>query len=275
MKPRTKAMYPAAPDGESVSDEAGDISLAEQARRSLRRDIILGVLVPDQTLRLEFLKERYGISFSPIREALSSLESERLVVSIPSKGFKVAPLSSAEMWDAIETRILIDCEALKRSIKTGDDDWEVQLVGSFHALKLAIKSLNTASSKSETEDVLSIRHQEFHRCLLSACGSAWLTQLSNQLYAQTERYRRPNLRGSNSSYKPSATNARDVNKEHADLLASVLERDEAKACEILAFHYRQTGHMIAEAIGNRLTPLAAAANSETCEAMLAAAGKAD
>lgn len=270
MKPRVKATYPASSEREAAGDELEDISLAEQARRSLRRDIILGVLLPDQTLKLEFLKERYGISFSPIREALNSLESERLVVSVPSKGFKVAPLSGAEMWDAIETRILIDCEALKRSIKTGDDDWEVQLVGSFHALKLAIKSLNTASVQAETEEVLATRHQEFHRCLLSACGSAWLKQLSNQLYAQTERYRRPTLRGNNSSYKPSAANSRDVNKEHADLLDAVLARDEVNACEILAFHYRQTGHMIAEAIGNRLESLEAAADSQPPKAVVSA-----
>src|SRR5688572_10252811 len=117
MKPRAKAMRLASIEGQPTDSQFEDITLAEQARRSLRRDITQGVLEPGQTLKLEFLKERYGISFSPIREALTSLESERLVVSSPSKGFKVAPLSAEEMWDAIETRILIDCEALRRSIR--------------------------------------------------------------------------------------------------------------------------------------------------------------
>jgi GntR family carbon starvation induced transcriptional regulator len=251
MKPRIRAMRLVSDDGEEAENQFEDITLAEQARRSLRRDIILGLLEPDQTLKLEFLKERYGISFSPIREALTSLESERLVISVPSKGFKVAPLSEPEMWDAIDTRTLIDCEALRRSIKTGDDDWEAQLVSSFHAMKLAVKAMNADSRSPETEETLELRHQDFHRRLLSACGSGWLKQLSSQLYTQTERYRRPNLRAANSPYKPAASGERDVNKEHADLLDAVLERDEARACEILTSHYRETGQMIANAIKAR------------------------
>lgn len=238
-------------DGGDIENQFEDITLAEQARRSLRRDIILGLLEPDQTLKLEFLKERYGISFSPIREALTSLESERLVISVPSKGFKVAPLSEPEMWDAIDTRTLIDCEALRRSIITGDDDWEAQLVSSFHALKLAVKAMSVGSCSREAEELLELRHQDFHRRLLSACGSGWLKQLSSQLYAQTERYRRPNLRGANSPYKPTTSGERDVNKEHADLLDAVLERDDVKACGILTSHYKETGKMIANAIKAR------------------------
>jgi len=61
-----------APDG-----GVEEITLAEQVYRSLRRDLISGDIEPGQSLRLEFLKQRYGISFSPIREALNRLQSER------------------------------------------------------------------------------------------------------------------------------------------------------------------------------------------------------
>ena len=111
-----------------------EITLAEQVYRQLRRDIISGQITAGQPLRLEYLKARYGISFSPLREALNRLHSERLVVSMSSRGFRVAPISEDEMWDVIETRIVIDCEALRRSLARGDDSWEARLVASFHAL---------------------------------------------------------------------------------------------------------------------------------------------
>lgn len=253
MKPQLKAMRLASVKGRSTDSEYEALSLAEQARRSMRRDITQGVLEPGQTLKLEFLKERYGISFSPIREALTSLESERLVVSSPSKGFKVAPLSEEEMWDAIETRILIDCEALRRSIRHGDDAWEVQLVGAFHALKLAAKLLDAAQPEQESEDLLELRHLEFHQSLIACCRSSWLKQLSAQFYVQTERYRHPNLRGANNPYAVSKPNTRDVNKEHADLLAAIVDRDGDMASALLARHYRDTGNMIAAVIRARET----------------------
>ena len=99
---------------EAKSGTGEEMTLAEQVYRSLRRDIISGALEAGRSLRLEFLKQRYGISFSPIREALNRLHSERLVLTTVSRGFRVAPFSFDEMWDAIETRVLIDCEALDR-----------------------------------------------------------------------------------------------------------------------------------------------------------------
>lgn len=137
MKPRVRivkgALEPATGDGPA----SGDITLAEGVHRALRRDIIAGDLQAGQPLRLEYLKDRYGISFSPLREALNRLQTERLVVSTPSRGFRVAPFSEEEMWDVIETRIVIDCEALRRSLVRGDDGWETRMVAAFNALNAA------------------------------------------------------------------------------------------------------------------------------------------
>src|SRR5690606_34404793 len=87
-------------------------TLAEQAYRAIKRDIISGTLEPGRALRLEFLKARYELSFSPLREALNRLHSERLVESEALKGFRVATLSLKEMHDSMRTRILVDCDAL-------------------------------------------------------------------------------------------------------------------------------------------------------------------
>ncbi len=84
------------------------LTLTEQTYRSLRHDIVSGGLQPGTALRLDALRKRYGSSFSPIREALTRLHSEKLVVSQAVRGFRVAPLSTAELWDAVEARILID-----------------------------------------------------------------------------------------------------------------------------------------------------------------------
>ncbi|MFX6702333.1 GntR family transcriptional regulator, partial [Acinetobacter baumannii] len=76
----------------------------------MRRDIVDGLLAPNQPLRFEFLKDRYGFSFSPLREALAQLQSERLVVATAQRGYRVADVSLDEMWDAINTRVLIETQ---------------------------------------------------------------------------------------------------------------------------------------------------------------------
>jgi GntR family transcriptional regulator, carbon starvation induced regulator len=240
VKPRIKAVRAESPmDDEASHDAMEEITLAEQGYRALRRDIISGAMEPGQSLRLEYLKERYGISFSPIREALNRLHSERMVVSSTSRGFRVAPLSVEEMWDAIETRILIDCEAMRRSLARADDRWEARLVGTYHALTLAA---GKGAGEPQDEDLLEARHWDFHNGLLSACASRWLLDLSAQMYAQTERYRRPLLRG-----RPRWGGARNVQQEHQDLMDAALARDADKAVSLLAEHYRETGHMVNQA----------------------------
>lgn len=245
MKPRIRVAKAAGPDSDGQAEAFEDITLAEQAHRALRRDIISGAIPASQPLRLEYLKERYGISFSPLREALNRLQSERLVVSTPSRGFRIAPISEEEMWDAIETRIVIDCEALRRSLARGDDAWESALVASYHELLRATgqRAADPAQAEPLDAEMLEQRHHAFHRCLIAACGSRWLLELSDQLYAHTERYRQPSLR------TPSYQNVeRNVGDEHRQLLDAAVARDAVLAAGLLARHYRATGRRVSHSL---------------------------
>ncbi|RDK10794.1 hypothetical protein DN412_09135 [Cupriavidus lacunae] len=145
------------------------------------------------------------------------------------------------MWDAIETRIVIDCEALRRSLAKGDDVWESRLVAAFHALMLASghRISDAAGDPPADDEQLEERHYEFHRSLISACGSRWLLDLSAQLYAQTERYRRPSLRD-----RRYFKLERDVATEHRQLLDAAVARDAGHAAGLLARHYRETGRIV-------------------------------
>ena len=181
MKPRIKNLLDDEPGADGIA-AVEEITLSEQVYRLLRRDIMGGAFAPGQSLRLESLKQRYGSSFSPIREALNRLRSERMVVATTSRGFRVAPLSVEELWDACETRILIDCDALRRSLADAGDAWEARLVGAYHALTLAAqRAAESIVLNPELEDALEARHQDFHHALIGACRSPWLLDLSAQL----------------------------------------------------------------------------------------------
>ncbi|KRC84901.1 GntR family transcriptional regulator [Achromobacter sp. Root83] len=239
MKPRIKASRQD-DSGSGGNAEIEEITLSEQVYRLLRRDIMSGAFAPGQSLRLEVLRQRYGSSFSPIREALNRLRSERMVINTTSRGFSIAPLSVEEMWDACETRILIDCDALRRSLAHADDAWEARLVGAYHALTLAVQRAGKASPPAEDlEELLEARHLDFHHALIGACRSRWLLDLSTQLYAQTERYRRPARAGA-TAYGPE----RDVDDEHRQLLDAAISRDVDGSVAMLAAHYRKTAQFI-------------------------------
>jgi GntR family transcriptional regulator, carbon starvation induced regulator len=220
---------------------AGEVTLTEEAYRRLRHDIVSGGFPAGGPLRLEALKERYGLGFSPLREALNRLHAERLVVSSALRGFRVAEVSVEEMWDAIEARVLIDGEALRRSIARGDDAWEGSIVAAFHALSRCANRL-AALHREPTEeeaDELEERHRDFHVSLIAQCGSRWLSDFSRQLYAQTERYRRPMLQAGDAAHTP-----RDIETEHRAIMEATIARDAAAAGSLLEQHHRKTGELI-------------------------------
>jgi len=220
------------------------VTLSEVAYQRLRADIVAGALEAGKPLRLEALRQRYGLSFSPLREALMRLQSERLVFSTALRGFSVTPLSLAEMKDATETRILIESEALRRSMRDGDDDWESGIVAAFHALSRQVERQSHNAGQVDAENLAAMeeRHHQFHRSLITSCGSPRLLELADQLYVETQRFRLPSLVGRISG-KP----RRDVAAEHQQIMDAALRRSE-DAVTYLAEHYRRTADIIAETI---------------------------
>src|SRR4051812_24258716 len=169
-------------DRQNLGEGAGEpaTTLSEVAYQRLRADIVAGVLEAGKPLRLEALRQRYGLSFSPLREALMRLQSERLGLSTALRGFSVGPVSREEIRDATETRILIECEALRRAMRDGDDDWEAGIVAAFHALNLQVERQSRLSGQVEAADMFAMgeRHHQFHHALIAHCGSPRLLELA-------------------------------------------------------------------------------------------------
>lgn len=224
------------------------MTLAEKAYENLRRDIVRGAFGQGMPLRLSDLGARYGMGFSPLREALNRLQAERLVTAESLRGFRVAPLSAPEFEDALQTRLLIETTALRASIVRGDDDWAAGIVSSLYALKLQ------ADRRDKGGDLwdLEARHHTFHRALLAACGSVWTLDFFERLYAATERYRLPALS------LAEGRDRRDIQGEHSALAEAALARDADRAVELLQQHYLRTAATIRARMGGDMAPAALA-----------------
>ena len=80
-------------------------SVEDGVYRALRHEIGRLELAPGDRLRLEELAGRFGVSLTPVRHALRRLESEGLVVSLPRRGSRVAPLSVEELEEIQALRL--------------------------------------------------------------------------------------------------------------------------------------------------------------------------
>ena len=232
-------------------DTGPKTTLSEQMYLRIRADIVKGVLRPGQPLRLDALKTRYSAGFSPLREALTRLQAERLVTSVPLKGFVVTPVSLDRMWDTIETRILIETRAMRLAMQHGDDAWEAGIVASLHALGKQVTRMAGIATPTDADYLsLETRHHAFHHALIAACRSEWLLDLSEKLSVATERYRFPAL--------VRTKGQRDLQAEHRALADAVIARNIDLATALLDAHFRATGEQMA-ASASDLPPLVAQA----------------
>jgi len=101
---------------------------------SLKNDIISGEYLPKQKLHIKTLKEKYNVGTSPLREALSQLMANDLVVSKNQRGFYVSDISLEDLTDIYQTRAKIESLCIEMSIDKGDDYWEANLIAASHRL---------------------------------------------------------------------------------------------------------------------------------------------
>lgn len=201
-------------DAETVGDEG---------YRRIRSDIIFGRLQPDQKLRLEALKERYGVSISTLREILSRLSSEGFVVAEGRRGFEVAPVSATDLRELAELRVLLESHAIEQSFERGDTEWEGRVVSAHH--KLAVVEQRMGSSKRE--NALWKRYdEEFHQALISNCGSKALMEAHRRVFDRYFRY--PMIWADRRGIQPI--------KQHRQLMECALARDSKRAKAILRVH---------------------------------------
>jgi DNA-binding GntR family transcriptional regulator len=88
---------------------------------ALRREIGTLVREPGERLPLEDLAARFGVSLTPVRHALRRLESEGLVVSLPRRGSRVAPLSVDELEEIQAIRLGLETTLARKGAETCTD----------------------------------------------------------------------------------------------------------------------------------------------------------
>lgn len=220
------------------------LSKTSSVLEKLRLDLIRGYFPPGEKLQMEQLKERYGVGYSPLREALSRLIPNGLVQSEELCGFYVPPLSLEELYDIYNVRIQIETLALELSIQYGDTRWESDVISCWHryAKHLDPEAINTLET-AEWDEL----QKEFCVTLIKACQSPCLLKIHSILYDQTARYRYLCMNHHHNDKKL----LRGIRQEMESLVSAVLSRDSEKAIQISQAGWKTSVTIMADILRNK------------------------
>lgn len=212
-----------------------------QVLERLQADILNGTLAPDERLQMDALRERYGTSVSPLREALSKLTVTGFVRVEDQCGFCVAPLSLKELEDIYMVRAHIEDQALALAIQSGDADWEAEILSSWHKFSKYIDPRVNKNIDPIRWDQL---QREFLFSLVKSCGSDWLLKIRELLYDQAARYRVASMY---QSYENEEVLLGCIENGER-LVAAVLGRNVKEACRISREAFSAAARIIADAL---------------------------
>lgn len=227
----------------SVSDRPVDSTsverrtLTDQLEEAIRRDILFGHLPAGTTIRARELTLRYGVSATPLREAVQRLAAEGLVELLPRRGIQVARLSLEDVRDVYGARKLIETAMLKEAVRSTNPEWLANVERAYLALMAVGEPFTTVSGepRSTPADRLLLwrhLHRAFHAALVAPCRSVWLHRIRDLLVDHSERY-------VIASTVPLAGQRRTT-AEHSALFEAVRKGDPDVAAQVLADHLDRT-----------------------------------
>lgn len=184
----------------------------------IRADIVDGSFQPGDSLVETALATRYGISRTPIREALHRLAHDGLVEKT-ARGMQVRLSSPEEILDIYEVRITLETAAA-RAAAARRTDLDVLRLKAAHNAMAGLDSIDNVQ--------MADRNRLFHETVWAASHNSTLVDLLARLYSHLVRY-------------PATTLAYEnrwsiVLSEHAELIAAIEARDEATAAALAEQH---------------------------------------
>jgi DNA-binding GntR family transcriptional regulator len=208
-----------------ASDRA---SLSRVVSEKIRARILDGRLKPGERLVEDRLSAELGVSRVPVREALRGLSTEGLVRLEPNRGASVAAITPELVAELVEVRALL--EALNARLAARRHDPAIV------ALLQDTLARGNAAAQSAGAEELARLNGEFHERLGEASRNSVLADIMRSLRERTSLAFSVNGR----------SRARDDWKEHAGILAAVIDGDEELAALLASRHVQNAAAAFAQ-----------------------------
>lgn len=150
-------------------------TMVDMVYESIRKDISEEALKPTQKLNARILAERYGVSVTPVKQALNRLMMQGLVENEPHKGMRVKKMGPGEVEDSMFIRVSLELSFLPTVIKVVNNNVEIQKMFEEN-IESHIQLVKTFSNTDEYFHCYEL-DQQFHRLLVQSSGNSKVLQV--------------------------------------------------------------------------------------------------
>ena len=189
-------------------NSASSVSLNEKICQMLRNDILLGTYPPGERLDVNNLVGQYGVSRTPVRDALNVLQREGLVEIVPRVGYFISRITIRDIEDIFQLRLIVE---------TASAELAARLITREELAYLEKLTRRYVVGDIESYKGFLAENRDFHYRVALATGNRRLAEVVDNLLQQMQRLLilRLDLR----------ENAEEMLTEHHRLLEALRARD--------------------------------------------------
>jgi len=198
-------------------------SKKELVYEKLREQIIDCSLSPGMPINEADFAERFGVSKTPIREAIRQLEREGLVDSIPGRGSIISYISSGDIYEIFEIREIIECGAIRRAAKLSDKE---KLLRKKEELEEVKKRLSGDEEDSANWEGCN----DIHLVIIDSVGNKKLSRMYGEILDTIERIR------NNFGHRFSGRRLEHIVDEHLAIINAIIDGDGGNAQKMMRKH---------------------------------------
>ena len=218
----------ARPGGAGLRSRSGGI------RDALEQEIVTGGVPAGQRLDEQALADRFGVSRTPVREAINQLVSAGLVEQVPNRGAFVRQIGLAELVEMFEVMAELEGMAGRLAARRASSAAAERLQGALDACAAAARSGDT--------DAYYYENERFHQAIYEACGNGFLAAEAQRLHRRLKAHRRLQLRVAHRMNQSLA--------EHERIVAAILAGDGPAAERELRAHIAVQGERFADLVAS-------------------------
>lgn len=207
-------------------------NLRTSIAKQVREQIVTGRLVPGSRLNESRLSEELGVSRTPLREALFTVERLGMIDADPQRGFFVAPLSAREVRELYPIGRALDALAVQSAGPAS--------VATLHRMREANRAFVAHAGDPERAR---LADRDFHLALVSRCPNRRLLALLEDVQVAMERYER--------LYMSDANDIKRSGRQHRAIIDALAKDDLKTAISILEEQWDFSARRLILALGEQ------------------------
>lgn len=213
----------------------------QQIRDELEDDIVNGRLQPGEQVQVEGLATRFGVSRTPVREALQQLETSGLVEVLPKRGTYVTRIGLTELVQMFEVMAELEALCARLAARRAPDRTVADI-------EQAMRACETVATTTQDANAYYYANEDFHRLIYDACGNPFLVQQTLALKNRLKPYRRMQLQ--------IRDRMAQSQQEHRQILAAIAQGDPDAAAQAARAHVLIQGQRFSDlmSLNARLEP---------------------